>query len=71
MNLTETNNEVILIKDKINLTVREAAQYSNIGETKIRKLLEEKGCPFMLKIGKKNLIKRNEFEKFLEKAHYL
>ena len=69
--IDEKNRSLILIKDKINLTIKEAAQYSNIGETKIRKLLEQKGCPFILKIGNKNLVKRTEFEKFLEDAHYL
>ncbi len=56
---------------KINLTVKEAAEYSNIGETTIRKLLEMRGCSFLLKIGSKNLVKRKEFEKFLDDKHYL
>ena len=61
----------INIKDKINLTIKEASVYSNIGETTIRKLLHEKGCPFLLKIGNRHLIKRKEFEKYLESKHYL
>lgn len=56
---------------KINLTVKEAAEYSNIGETTIRKLLEMRGCSFVLKIGSKSLVKRKEFEKFLDDKHYL
>lgn len=63
--------EKINIKDKINLTIKEASVYSNIGETTIRKLLHEKGCPFLLKIGNRHLIKRKEFEKYLESKHYL
>lgn len=59
------------IKDKLNLTIKEASLYSNIGETKIRELLKEKGCPFLLKIGNKHLIKRKEFEKFITNRHYL
>lgn len=61
----------IPIKDKLNLTIKEASQYSNIGETTIRKLLKEKGCSFLLKIGNKNLVKRKEFEKYLDSKHYL
>ena len=61
----------IPIKDKLNLTIKEASQYSNIGETTIRKLLNEKGCSFLLKIGNKHLIKRKEFEKYLDGKHYL
>ena len=63
--------EKINIKDKINLTIKEASVYSNIGETTIRKLLHEKGCQFLLKIGNRHLIKRKEFEKYLESKHYL
>ncbi|MCI7106388.1 MAG: helix-turn-helix domain-containing protein [Agathobacter sp.] len=61
----------IPIKDKLNLTIQEASKYSEIGETTIRKLLHERGCPFLLKIGNKHLVKRREFETFLENAHYL
>ena len=61
----------IPIKDKLNLTIQEASQYSNIGETTIRKLLKEKGCPFLLKIGNKNLVKRKEFEKYIDNKHFL
>ena len=61
----------IPIKDKLNLTIQEASQYSNIGETTIRKLLKEKGCSFLLKIGNKHLVKRKDFEKYLDSKHYL
>ena len=61
-------NEYIPIKDKLNLTIKEASAYSGIGETKIRELLREKGCPFLLKIGNKNLVKRKEFENYIEKT---
>lgn len=73
MKVGETNmkeNEV-LIKDKVNLTIHEAAAYSNIGECTIRGLLKEKGCPFLLKVGNKQLIKRKAFEVYLEKIHFL
>lgn len=59
------------IYHKCNLTIQEAIEYSNIGETTIRKLLKMKGCPFLLKIGNKQLIKRKEFEKYLDSKHYL
>ena len=59
------------INEKINLTVQEAAAYSNIGETTIRSLLHEKSCPFLLKVGNKHLVKRKDFEQYLEDKHYL
>lgn len=65
------NKEYIPIKDKINLTIKEASLYSNIGEKTIRMLLKEKSCPFLLKIGTKQLIKRVEFEKYLNNKHFI
>ena len=53
------------IKDKLNLTVEEAAEYSNIGINKIDKMARQPNCPFVLYIGRKRLIKRKEFEKYL------
>ena len=50
---------------KITLTVDEAMAYSNIGENKIRDLLAEPGCPFVLFIGNRKLVKREAFEKYL------
>lgn len=61
----------IPIWEKINLSIKEAAAYSNIGETTIRDLLHEKGCPFLFKVGSKHLVKRDEFEKFFKNRHYL
>ena len=61
----------IPIWEKINLTIYEASAYSNIGVSTIRGLLQEKGCPFLLKIGNKHLIKRKEFENYLKDRHYL
>lgn len=65
------NKNKVEIKDKINLTIAEASEYSNIGETTIRNLLKHKKCPFLLKVGKKQLIKRKEFEKYLQEIHYI
>lgn len=56
------------IWEKLNLSVEEAAAYSNIGINKINDMLKEPSCPFVLYIGKgKRVIKRKEFEKYLEK----
>lgn len=34
-------------------------------------MLSERGCSFLFKVGTKNLIKRKEFEKYLDGVHYL
>ena len=54
------------IKDKLNLTIEEAAAYSNIGVNKLGELTKQPKCPFVICIGRKRLIKRREFEKFIE-----
>ena len=61
--------ERVPIHLKTNLTIREAAAYSNIGINKIDQMLRSPNCPFVLYVGTKKLLKRNEFEQFL--AHQL
>lgn len=71
MGVQTDNKETVQLKDKLNLTIKEAVMYSNIGESMIRKMLHEKGCPFLLKIGNRHLVKRIEFEKYIESKHFL
>lgn len=56
------------IKDKLNLTIEEAAAYSNIGICKLNELAKNPKCPFVLYVGRKKLIKRTEFEKYISNA---
>lgn len=56
---------MIPIWEKVTLTIEEAAQYSNIGENKLYQLTNDPLCPYVLWSGRKRLIKRREFEKFL------
>jgi excisionase family DNA binding protein len=56
------------IWEKMNLSIEEAAEYSNIGINKIYELTNEPTCPFVLWVGKKRVIKRKEFEKFIDKS---
>ncbi len=50
---------------KMTLTVKEAAEYSNIGINKIDSMLRSPNCPFVLYVGTKKLVKRREFEQFI------
>ena len=56
------------ICEKANLTLEEAAVYSNIGMHKLRELTDDDKCPFVLWVGNKRLIKRVPFEKYIENA---
>lgn len=55
----------IPVWEKALLTKEEAAVYSHIGLNKLEEMLKRPNCSFVLFVGKKKLIKRKEFEKFL------
>lgn len=55
--------------EKANLTLEEAAAYSNIGINRLRDISDEQNCPFVLWVGSKRLIKRKQFDAFLEKSY--
>ena len=53
---------------KTTLTIREAAEYSNIGINKLDSMLRRPNCPFVLFVGTKKLVKRKEFEQYLSQC---
>jgi len=57
--------EKVPIHLKMTLSIREAAEYSNIGINKIDRMLRSPNCPFVLFVGTKKLVKRKEFEQFI------
>jgi len=63
-----SNSERVPIHLKTTLTIREAAEYSNIGINKIDQLLKMPNCPFVLYVGTKKLVKRHEFEQYISKS---
>ena len=60
--------ERVPIHHKVTLTIKEAAEYSNIGINKLENLLKAPRCPFVLYVGNKKLVKRKEFEKFISES---
>ena len=54
--------------EKMNLTIEEAAAYSNIGINKIDEMAKAPNCSLVLYIGRKKLIKRKEFEQYIAKS---
>ena len=52
---------------KYTLTISEASDYFNIGEKKLRQMVQEnETADFLLNNGVKVLIKRTKFEQFLD-----
>lgn len=53
------------IERKLTLTIPKAAEYSNIGQKKIIKLMKTPNCPFVFHVVSKKLVKRKEFERLI------
>lgn len=63
-----SEERAIPIWEKFALTINEATEYFNIGEKKIRALVDNFGDGFSVLNGSKVLIKRKQFEDFLNKT---
>ena len=67
MRFAKEDSLYVPIWEKTNLTVEEAASYSGVGRDKIKELSNDDRCPFVLWVGTKRLIKRKQFDEYLEK----
>ena len=64
------NKERVALHNKYLLTVSEASEYFNIGEKKLRQLVQENStADFVLNNGTKVLFKRVKFEQFIDGAY--
>lgn len=59
------STEKVPIHLKMVLTIREDAEYSNIGINKIDSMIKQPNCPFVLYVGTRKLVKRKEFEEYI------
>ena len=57
--------EKVPIHLKQNLTLEEAAEYSNIGINRLQMLIRDPNCQFVLHVGSKRLIKRKRFDEYI------
>ena len=62
------DNINVPISQKLNLTIKEASVYSNIGINKIDSMLRAPNCSFVLYVGNKKTVKRKEFEEFIART---
>lgn len=61
------DDKQVQIKDKFCLTIEEASAYFNIGEKKLRKIVSDNlDSGFIIQNRVKFLVKRKQFEKFLD-----
>lgn len=62
----------IPLNEKLNLTVQEAAAYTGIGQIKLRSMMKEPDCPFLLKVSSHRfLVRRKELEEYLKSKNDL
>lgn len=54
------------IWEKACLTIEEAAAYTGIGREKLRMLVNQKKCPFVMPMGKQLFIIRDKLDAFLK-----
>ena len=54
------------IWEKECLTIEEAAEYTGIGRTKLRALVNQKKCPFVMPLGNQLFVVREKLEKNLK-----
>ena len=59
------------IQYKENLTLEEASAIFNIGKDKLRELMNDAYCPFVLINGRKKLINKDKFKDFLGKVRQI
>lgn len=62
------SNEVD-VKDKVLLTLEEAAAYTGVGINKLRKLSNNENCKFVIFIGTKRMLKREALKEYLSKQY--
>ncbi len=65
--MNEQSEARVPIHLKMTLTIKEAAEYSNIGINKIDSMLKQPNCPFVLYVGTRKLVKRKEFEEYIHR----
>lgn len=67
--MTDLHDMIVPVWEKQNLTIEEAAAYSNIGQNKLREISDNERCPFVLWVGNKRLIKRRQFDRYIDDCY--
>lgn len=60
-----TKQSSVPLWNRMCLTISEASELSGIGEKNLRKLVKEHGNDFVIQVGRKTMVKRSAFEKWL------
>ena len=66
--ISEETTITMPVSEKYLLTIRESAEYFNIGIKKMRRLAEDNLGRFAVVSGNRFLINRTKFERFIEES---
>ena len=64
-------NDEVPIWKKLLLTVEEASKYSGIGLHRIREMLDDENCNFVVRKGTHRLVKRKQFEEYIDSTEWV
>ncbi len=64
----QKEKELVPIREKYLLTIREAGAYFNLGIKKLRRMAEDNTDTFSIYNGSRYMIVRHKFEKYLEET---
>ena len=59
-------NQNRIDNDKYTMSTKEASVWSGIGINRLRDIMNQKNCPFVLKIGERKKIKKDAFKEWLD-----
>lgn len=59
------NKKSVPLNQKFLLTLEEAAQYTGLGQQKLRDISSDEDCKFVLWNGSKRMLKRTKLEEYL------
>jgi len=65
--MIDDNIKGVRVSEKAFLILKEASEYFNIGQDKVRQLTDEDDCNFVLFNGNKRLIKKKLMEEYLNR----
>ena len=72
MEKDNNDNSVIPVNERYLLTIRQAAEYFNLGEKGLRRIISDSyDADFLIRYGNRILIKRTSFERFIDETSEL
>lgn len=52
-------------EEKVLITIKEAMEMTGIGEKTLRRLLQNPRCPFLFAVGRRHLVKKDAFVRWI------